>query len=308
MMPVHEHFKPCPRRPLGSHRTAASRATFKAAGWPPSDPGLCRPRRHRLRPADRMPVATVTQRAGVWQRHHLLAAFARLAEGRVWQRLHETLLNWLGDEVALDWTRASADSLSIRSKRGASRRDRTRSTAASAAPSTTSSLTAAASRWPCGSRPPTRTAPPSSSRLSMRFHPSSGHGESRGDLADALPSCTPTKPTIPRTSAVPCTSEASPRASHDVASTLASGSVATAGWRSARSLGCSAFAASGCATSGALTSSKVCSTWPAPWCACASLVPWTGDVHGSSASMLAGLTAATLDVRWCTTATTGGLD
>jgi transposase len=226
----------------------------------------------------------------------------------VWQRLHETVHNWLGDAAAIDWCRASVDSLSVRAKRGASRRDETRSTAASVAPSTTSSLTAAASRWLCGSRPPTRTTPPSSSRLSMRFHPSSDHGESQGDLADALPSCTPTKPTIPRASAVPCTSEASPRASHNVASTLASGSVATAGWQSARSLGCSAFAASGCATSGALTCSKVCSTWPAPWCACASLVPWTGDLHGSSASMLSGLTAATLAVRWCTTATTGGLD
>jgi transposase len=79
----------------------------------------------------------------------------------VWQRLHETLLNWLGDEAAVDWTRASADSLSVRANRGASRRDRTR---------------------------PTRTTPPNSSR------------------------------------------------------------------------GCSAFVVSGCATSGAPTSSRACST------------------------------------------------
>jgi transposase len=38
----------------------------------------------------------------------------------VLQRLHETLLNWLGDEAAIDWTRASVDSLSVRAKRGAS--------------------------------------------------------------------------------------------------------------------------------------------------------------------------------------------
>ena len=38
----------------------------------------------------------------------------------VWERLHETLLNWLGDEAAVDWSRASADSLSVRAKRGAS--------------------------------------------------------------------------------------------------------------------------------------------------------------------------------------------
>jgi transposase len=36
----------------------------------------------------------------------------------VWQRLHKTLLNWLGDEAAIDWTRASVDSLSVRAKRG----------------------------------------------------------------------------------------------------------------------------------------------------------------------------------------------
>ena len=63
----------------------------------------------------------------------------------VWQRLHETLLNWLGDEAAIDWSRASVDSLSVRAKRGASRPDRTRSTAASPAPSTTWSSIATAS-------------------------------------------------------------------------------------------------------------------------------------------------------------------
>ena len=36
----------------------------------------------------------------------------------VWQRLHATVLNWLGDEGAIDWSRASVDSLSVRAKRG----------------------------------------------------------------------------------------------------------------------------------------------------------------------------------------------
>jgi transposase len=49
----------------------------------------------------------------------------------VWQRLHETLLNWLGDEAAIDWSRASIDSLSVRAKRGVSRRARTPPTVAS---------------------------------------------------------------------------------------------------------------------------------------------------------------------------------
>src|SRR5215210_7779733 len=36
----------------------------------------------------------------------------------VWERLHATLLNWLGDEGAVDWSRASLDSISVRAKRG----------------------------------------------------------------------------------------------------------------------------------------------------------------------------------------------
>ncbi len=36
----------------------------------------------------------------------------------VWEKLHTTLLNWLGDEAAIDWSRASVDSLSVRAKRG----------------------------------------------------------------------------------------------------------------------------------------------------------------------------------------------
>jgi transposase len=40
-------------------------------------------------------------------------------EAGVWQRLPERLLNWLGDEAAINWSRASVDSLSVRAKRGA---------------------------------------------------------------------------------------------------------------------------------------------------------------------------------------------
>ena len=58
-------------------------------------------------------------------------------EAGVWERLHETLLNWLGDEAAIDWSRASADSVSVRAKRGANRRAPIPPTAASPAPSTT---------------------------------------------------------------------------------------------------------------------------------------------------------------------------
>lgn len=36
----------------------------------------------------------------------------------IWHALHEVVLNWLGDLDAIDWTRASLDSLSVRAKRG----------------------------------------------------------------------------------------------------------------------------------------------------------------------------------------------
>ena len=56
----------------------------------------------------------------------------------VWEKLHERLLNWLGDQGASDWSRASLDSISVRAKKGASRPGRTRSIGANSAPSTTS--------------------------------------------------------------------------------------------------------------------------------------------------------------------------
>jgi transposase len=55
----------------------------------------------------------------------------------VWQRLHERLLNWLGDEAAIDWSRASLDSVSVRAKKGVSRLAATLPTAASEGPSST---------------------------------------------------------------------------------------------------------------------------------------------------------------------------
>src|SRR5688572_29862715 len=39
----------------------------------------------------------------------------------VWERLHTSLLNWLGDEAVIDWSRASLDSLSARAKKRANR-------------------------------------------------------------------------------------------------------------------------------------------------------------------------------------------
>ncbi len=79
----------------------------------------------------------------------------------VWAKVHERVLNWLGDQGAVDWSRASLDSISGRAKRGARRPSPTRSIGANPVPNTTWSSTGAASRWPSASRPPTPTIRPS---------------------------------------------------------------------------------------------------------------------------------------------------
>jgi transposase len=85
-------------------------------------------------------------------------------EAGVWQQLHERLLNWLGDVSAINWSRASVDSLSVRAKRGAKRAAQIQLTGARPAPSTIWSSTATAFHWPSDSRPPIPTTRPSWSR------------------------------------------------------------------------------------------------------------------------------------------------
>src|SRR5215216_2934533 len=131
----------------------------------------------------------------------------------VWERLHETLLNWLGDEAAIDWSRASLDSLSVRAKKGANKPVPIRRIAAKRGPSTTWSSTVTASRSPFASRPPTPTTPPNSSRWSTRSHRSSGHADDRAAPASVRPSCTPTRRTTRPRSAARCVLAASPRGS-----------------------------------------------------------------------------------------------
>jgi transposase len=56
----------------------------------------------------------------------------------VWERLHQTLLDRLGEADRIDWSRASLDSASVPAKRGAPRWDRTQPIAASRARNATS--------------------------------------------------------------------------------------------------------------------------------------------------------------------------
>ncbi len=64
----------------------------------------------------------------------------------VWERLHRTLLDRLGEADRIDWSRASLDSRSVPAKRGAQRPARSRRIAARRAASSMLGATAPASR------------------------------------------------------------------------------------------------------------------------------------------------------------------
>lgn len=66
----------------------------------------------------------------------------------VWSRLHQALLDRLGQVGRLDWARASQDSRSVRAKKGALRPGPTPPIGASRAPNTTSWSTGRASPSP----------------------------------------------------------------------------------------------------------------------------------------------------------------
>ena len=68
----------------------------------------------------------------------------------VWHRLHQTLLNRLGERDAIDWSRASLDSATVRAKGAAKRPARIRRIAANRAASARCWSTARASRSPSG--------------------------------------------------------------------------------------------------------------------------------------------------------------
>jgi len=107
----------------------------------------------------------------------------------VWERLHTRLLNWLGDEAAIDWSRASA---------------------VKSAPSTTSSSTRTASPWRSDFRRPTPTIRPSYSHWSTPSRPSSARADGPVVRGSVRPSCTRTRRTTPPRSAVPCAPVTSP--------------------------------------------------------------------------------------------------
>ena len=70
-----------------------------------------------------------------------------LQEAGVWRRLHQALLDRLGEADEIDWSRACLDSASVPAKRGARRSARTRRISANRARSATLFRTEEASRW-----------------------------------------------------------------------------------------------------------------------------------------------------------------
>ena len=76
-------------------------------------PDLCAALQHAL-------AAVARSGAGLRQPSPLLAAAAGLATGWRWEQLHHRLLDWLGDDGQIDWSRAALDSLSVRAKHGGS--------------------------------------------------------------------------------------------------------------------------------------------------------------------------------------------
>jgi transposase len=95
---------------------------------------VSKPKGGRLRVPDRAALAGIDFVLRTWCPWRLLPKELGCGSGwtcwrrlRDWQaagvrqRLHETLLNWLGNEAAIDWSRASADTLSIRANRGGER-------------------------------------------------------------------------------------------------------------------------------------------------------------------------------------------
>jgi transposase len=250
---------------------------------------VSKPKGGRLRVPDRAALAGIDFVLRTWCPWRLLPKELGCGSGwtcwrrlRDWQaagvrqRLHETLLNWLGNEAAIDWSRASADTLSIRANRGASGPDRTPSTAANSAPSTTSWWIGMASRSRSASQQPMLTMPLSCSHSSMPSHPLSAHAGRRVARGSVQPSCTPTKPTTPPTCDVLCVPEGSPRASRAAGSIRASDSGDTGGWSSAPTPGCLAAAGSASATS----RGRMCSRAAAPG-VCLDLPPVPGLGRGT---------------------------
>src|SRR5919197_3654195 len=127
---------PTPPRPPygGRHRAIPDRACFAAIVYMArtSTPW-------RLLPAEELGCGSP---ATVWRR------LAEWADAGGFDQLHLEVLDRLGEQGRLDWSRASVDSMSVRAKRGGTTWAQIRSIVASLGASSTWSATVVGCRWP----------------------------------------------------------------------------------------------------------------------------------------------------------------
>jgi transposase len=124
---------PPPRPPYGGrHRTISDRSCFAAIVYMAraSTPW-------RLLPAKELGCGSP---ATAWRR------LAEWAKAGVFEQLHLDVLDRLGEQGRLDWSRASVDSASVRAKRGGTTSAQIRSIVASQGPRSSSPATAAGCR------------------------------------------------------------------------------------------------------------------------------------------------------------------
>lgn len=134
---------------MGRNRTAVAtaEAATQAASGAQADRRSRDAQRHSVRAALGDPLGDAPQGDGLRVRDDLLAATESLAGGRrVWGRLHRLLLARLRSADRIDFSRAIADSSSIRAVGAGKKLDRTQPIAVNRARNTTFSPTRRAFR------------------------------------------------------------------------------------------------------------------------------------------------------------------
>jgi transposase len=187
--------------------------------------------RHGLRWRDLPPELGYGSGVTCWRRLRQWQALG------VWAGLHRTLLNWLGDLGAIDWTRASLDSTSVRAKRGGEDTGPNPVDRGKAGSKFHLLVDRQGIPSRCFSQRPTCMTPSCWNPWSMPSHRFAARQDSPADRASALPSCTATKPMTSRSADGRCDSVASRLGLPAAASTRASGLVDTDGSWSVRTRG-----------------------------------------------------------------------
>jgi hypothetical protein len=137
-----------PRRAMGGRRAPAPTLTpspvRRPASHHPCPQLLCRDRVHG--PHFHAVAAAAGQGAWLWLTFDLLAPPCRVGRCRIFDQLHLEVLDRLGEQGRVDWSRASVDTMSVRAKRGGITWAQIQSIGASLGASSTWSATAVGCR------------------------------------------------------------------------------------------------------------------------------------------------------------------